>query len=188
VSRGSRKSPERGWPPAIGLNRRSARAPGYGFPGRARHRDAAIGTPAAARYDGFGRARSRVVGRMAKLADARDLKSRGGKPPCGFDPRSGHSGVRRYLASSWDEQLAAASALSFGAGVGLYRSAPLDSRRRKLRKVCTLRLPRLRVRIAFTLIDLTDPRSTSWAAIHLYANSRIVKPTGGELFNVAIVR
>ena len=27
---------------------------------------------------------------MAKLADARDLKSRGEKSPCGFDPRSGH--------------------------------------------------------------------------------------------------
>jgi hypothetical protein len=25
---------------------------------------------------------------VAELADARDLKSRGGYPPCGFDPRS----------------------------------------------------------------------------------------------------
>ena len=28
---------------------------------------------------------------MAKLADARDLKSRGEESPCGFDPRLGHS-------------------------------------------------------------------------------------------------
>ena len=29
-------------------------------------------------------------GRVAKLADARDLKSRGERSPCGFDPRLGH--------------------------------------------------------------------------------------------------
>ena len=46
-----------------------------------------IGSRAAKRYDG---PRLRETGRMAKLADARDLKSRGEKSPCGFDPRSGH--------------------------------------------------------------------------------------------------
>ncbi len=30
------------------------------------------------------------MGRVAKLADARDLKSRGERSPCGFDPRLGH--------------------------------------------------------------------------------------------------
>ncbi len=35
---------------------------------------------------------SQQRGRVAKLADARDLKSRGGFPPCGFDPRLGHCG------------------------------------------------------------------------------------------------
>ena len=47
------------------------------------------------------------AGRVAELADARDLKSRGGQPPCGFDPRLGHcrslalrAGIRSRTATA----------------------------------------------------------------------------------------
>ena len=35
---------------------------------------------------------------VAELADARDLKSRGGKLPCGFDPRPRHQ-ITQYPVS-----------------------------------------------------------------------------------------
>ncbi len=60
---------------------------------------------------------------MAKPADAKDLKSFGGQPPCGFKSRPGHHAPREWVAPGkrrWRGRSRAEARENFREGIALY--------------------------------------------------------------------